>query len=78
MSSRSYDIDPVLEEFPGRCGFQIFLFEGDDCVWEDFFATKEDAVDFGEDFLEGWFRDGFPTSHVEWHQERETRIPYDA
>lgn len=78
MMSKSYDIDPVLEEFPGRCGWQIFLYEGDDCVWDDFFATRGEAEEFGEDFLEGWFRDGFPSSLDHWRRERETRISYNV
>lgn len=60
MSDRNYFIDPVLEEFPGRCGYHVFLCEGDDCVYDKFFATRGEAEEFGEDFVEGLFRDGFP------------------
>lgn len=74
----SYFVDPVLEEFPGRCGYQIFCFEDDDCVWEQFFATKEDAEEFGRDYVAGYFADGFPANSVIWKQEREVRIPSDV
>ena len=37
---RSYFVDAVLEEFPGRVGFQVYCFEGEDCVWEYLFPEK--------------------------------------
>jgi hypothetical protein len=67
----SYFVDPVLEEF------LVFCFEDDDCVWEQFFATKEDAEEFGRDYVAGYFADGFPANSVIWKQEREVRIPFD-
>jgi len=61
---KSYIIDAVLEEFPGRCGWLLFCFEDDDCVWEQFFATKNEAEIFGEDWVNGLFREGFPISET--------------
>lgn len=56
MKTKSYDIDPVLEEVGGRCGFMVFLFEDDDCVWEQLMPTKDDAVELGENYLSGRFQ----------------------
>lgn len=63
---RSYFVDAVLEEFPGRVGFQIYCFEGEDCVWEYLFPEKIDAEEFGSDFLSGKFSDGFPANMQAW------------
>jgi hypothetical protein len=47
-------------------------------VWEQFFATKEDAEEFGRDYVAGYFADGFPANSDIWKQEREVRISSDV
>lgn len=58
--NRSYFIDSVVEEFPSVWGWQIFCFEDDDCIWDQLFTSKEKAEEFGREFVNGDYADGFP------------------
>lgn len=52
-SKYSYEIDAVLEEFPGTFGYRIYCFEDDDCIDTNFFATKSEAEEYGDAFISG-------------------------
>lgn len=54
---RTYLIEPELDEVIH--GYKLYCFEDDDCIWEKFFRNREDAVDYGDRFVDGEFVDGF-------------------
>ena len=58
MSSRSYDIDVHIDS--EKVGFMLYCFEGDDCIFEQFFKDMSKAKKLGEKFLDGYFYSGFP------------------
>lgn len=57
--SRTFEIDAVLEEFPGHAGYKLYCFEDDDCVYDCLFPTRREAEYFGRRFVNGDFKDGF-------------------
>jgi hypothetical protein len=50
---KSYDVDFSVVD--NRVGFMLYCFEGDDCVWEQFFLDSDDAHDIGHRFLDGCY-----------------------
>lgn len=44
-------VSPVLEEFPGRCGYQVDCYIDDEYKEGAFFATREEAQTWAEDWL---------------------------
>lgn len=44
--------------------FEVLCYEGDDCIWEQVFETEDKANRFGERYLDGEFRDGFPMAEA--------------
>lgn len=58
MSSRSYDIDVHIDA--DKVGFMLYCFEGDDCIWEQFYSDSDRAKRQGEKFLDGCYYHGFP------------------
>jgi len=57
--NRSYFVDSVVEQFSKGYGWQIFCFEDDDCIWDQLFTSKEKAEEFGKDYVNGVFSNGF-------------------
>lgn len=39
--------------------FTLYCYEGDDCIWEQTFASDDAAKAYGARFLDGEFKDGF-------------------
>lgn len=50
---RSYEVDVYLSE--KWVGFILTCFEGDDCVYDEFFDNSEDAHEAGNRFLDGCY-----------------------
>lgn len=48
---RSYEVDINLEE--DRFGFILLCYEDDDCVYDQFFRSSDDAHLMGQRFLDG-------------------------
>lgn len=48
---RSYEVALCLEK--DRVGFNLYLFEDDDCIWEEYFTNKNNAEKRGEKYLDG-------------------------
>lgn len=42
-----------------RGRYDLYCYEGDDCVWEDEFKTHDEAQAYADRFLNGEFKDGF-------------------
>jgi len=39
--------------------YELFCYEGDDCIWEQVFDDEDSARRFGARYLDGEFKDGF-------------------
>jgi hypothetical protein len=57
--TRSYDIDIFIEEF-GLSGYHCYCYEGEDCIWIQPCPTENEAITFGDDYVNGLYIDGFP------------------
>lgn len=55
---RSYEVDVFLDE--KWCGFILTCWEGEDCVWEQFYDDSSDAHADGNRFLDGCYVKGWP------------------
>lgn len=54
---RSFDIDLHISEH--GTGWMLYCFEGDDCIWEEFYRDRAKAEARGNKFLTGAFVEGF-------------------
>lgn len=43
----------------GEGKFELLCFEGDDCVWEQMFDSEQEAMAYGDRYLNGEFNEGF-------------------
>ena len=54
---RAFEIDLHVTE--NAAGWMLLCFEGDDCIWEEFFRDRNKAERQGNKFLDGTFIHGF-------------------
>lgn len=75
MRSKSYEIDPVLMEIPG-CDtptqlWHLFLFEDDDCIFDETYATQNEAKAVGESYLNGDDEPEYPQDEIDAEEQYE-------
>ena len=39
--------------------YELYCYEGDDCIWEQNFDTQQEAQAYGNRYLDGEFKKGF-------------------